>query len=125
MAYRDFLNYIEHEMSGELARNEPAEPVPGGRIPRRLKAFPIEPQVSLSPSDNGKDFVLTLAAGDRPGLLANVARLIHEHGASVLSARINTLGNRAEDVFVLTGENLSHPSGRLTLEKSLMESLRI
>jgi [protein-PII] uridylyltransferase len=125
VAYRDFLNYIEHELAGELSRHEPAASLPGGRISRRLKAFPIEPQVSLSPSDNGKDYVLTLTAGDRPGLLANVARLLHQHGASVLSARINTLGNRAEDVFVLSGENLGNTSARLTLEKSLLESLRI
>jgi [protein-PII] uridylyltransferase len=125
VAYRDFLNYIEHELAGELARHEPTAPAPTGRIPRRLKAFPLEPQVSLSPSDNGKDYVLTFTAGDRPGLLANVARLIHQHGANVLSARINTLGNRAEDVFVLAGENLDKTSARLALEQSLLESLRI
>ena len=125
VAYRDFLNYIEHELAGELARHEPSAPVPSGRISRRLRAFPIEPQVSLSPSDNGKDYVLTFTAGDRPGLLANVAHLLHHHGASVRSARINTLGNRAEDVFVLTGETLATPSARVALEKALLESLRI
>jgi len=125
VAYRDFLNYIEHELAGELSRHEPAAFIPTGRIPRRLKAFPIEPQVSLSPSDNGRDYVLTFTAGDRPGLLANVARQIHQHGASVLSARINTLGNRAEDVFVLTGEPLEKTSARLALEKALLESLKI
>ncbi len=125
IAYRDFLNYIEHELSGELKRQGPIAPAPTGRIARRLKAFPIEPQVSLSPSDNGRDYVLTLTVGDRPGLLANVARLIHQHGASVLSARINTLGNRAEDVFVLAGESLEKTSVRLALENALVESLRI
>ncbi len=125
VAYRDILNYIEHELAGELARHEPAENVPTGRIPRRLKAFPIEPQVCLSPSDSGKDYVLTFTAGDRPGLLANVARLIHQHGAGVRSARINTLGNRAEDVFVLSGEALNKNATRLALEKALLESLRI
>ena len=125
VAYRDFLNYIEHELAGELARHEPSAPVPGGRISRRLKAFPIAPQVSLSASDNGKDYVLTFTAGDRPGLLANVAHLLHQHGASVLSARINTLGNRAEDVFVLTGDRLNTASARVALESGLLESLRI
>lgn len=125
VAYRDFLNYIEHELSGELSRQGPIAPAPAGRISRRLKAFPIEPQISLSPSDNGRDYVLTLTVGDRPGLLANVAQLIHLHGASVLSARISTLGNRAEDVFVLTGESLEKTSVRLELENALVESLRI
>ncbi|MEW5789613.1 MAG: [protein-PII] uridylyltransferase [Pseudomonadota bacterium] len=125
VAYRDFLNYIEHELAAELGRHGPAEAVPPGRVARRLKAFPIEPQVSLSPSDNGRDYVLTLTAGDRPGLLANVARHIHQHGASVLSARINTLGNRAEDVFVLAGDDLNKAGARLALEQDLLESLRI
>ncbi len=125
VAYRDFLNYIEHELAEELARQESAIVPPSGRVSRRLKAFPIEPQVSLSPSDNGRDYVLTFTAGDRPGLLANVARLLHRHGANVLSARINTLGNRAEDVFVLAGENLRTASGRLVLEQSLLDTLRI
>ena len=125
VAYRDILNYIEHELAGDLARHAPADNFPIGRISRRLKAFPIEPQVSLSPSDGGKDFVLTLTAGDRPGLLAQVSNLIHQHGASVLSARINTLGNRAEDVFVLGGDSLNKNATRLALEKALVEFLRI
>ena len=124
-AYRDILNYIEHELTAELARHQPAISAPTGRLSRRLKAFPIEPQVSLSPSDNGHDYVLTLTAGDRAGLLARVARLIHQHGASVRSARINTLGNRAEDVFVLYGDCLEKTSVRLDLEQALVDILKI
>ncbi len=125
VAYRDFLNYIEHELAAELARQDAPPPAAGGKVARRLKAFPIEPQVSLSAGDNGRDFVLTFTAGDRPGLLAQVARLLHRHGANVLSARINTLGNRAEDVFVLGGENLRGAPARLALEQDLSESLRL
>lgn len=125
VAYRDFLNFIEHELAGELAQHHPAAAVPGGRIPRQLKAFPIEPQVNLSPSDNGKDYVLTFTTGDRPGLLANVAYVLHQHGASVTSARINTLGNRAEDVFVLTGDTLGQPASRLALEQAVLANLVI
>jgi [protein-PII] uridylyltransferase len=125
VAYRDFLNYIEHELTKELARHEPVAAIPAGRVSRRLRAFPIEPQVSLSPGDSGRDYVLTLTAGDRPALLANLARVLHEHGASVLSARINTLGNRAEDVFVLSGERLGKASNRLGLERALQDVLRV
>ena len=130
VAYRDFLNYIEHELATELTRHEPLGALPGGRLSRRLKAFPLEPEVSLAPSDNRRegalpDYVLTFTAGDRPGLLAHVAQVLHRHGASVLTARINTLGNRAEDVFVLEGEALQQSSTRLELEQALLGVLRV
>jgi [protein-PII] uridylyltransferase len=123
--YRDFLNYIEHELAAELTRHEPLSALPGGRLPRRLKAFPLEPEVSLAPSDNRRDYVLTFTAGDRPGLLAHVARVLHQHGASVITARINTLGNRAEDVFVIEGEALERASVRLELEQALLDVLKV
>jgi [protein-PII] uridylyltransferase len=128
--YRDFLNYIEHELAAELTRQDALGASPGGRLPRRLKAFPLEPEVSLAPSDNRRegalpDYVLTLTAGDRPGLLAQVALILHRHGASVLTARINTLGSRAEDVFVLEGEALERSSVRLELEQALSGVLRV
>ncbi len=123
--YRDFLNYIEHELAAELKRHEPLGALPGGRVPRRLKAFPLEPEVSLAPSDNRRDYVLTFTAGDRPGLLAHVAQVLHRHGASVLTARINTLGSRAEDVFVIEGESLERASVRLGLEQDLLGVLKV
>jgi [protein-PII] uridylyltransferase len=95
-----------------------------------LKAFPLEPEVNLAPSDNRRegalpDYVLTFTAGDRPGLLAQVAQVLHHSGASVVTARINTLGSRAEDVFVLEGEALERASARLELEQSLIGALRV
>jgi [protein-PII] uridylyltransferase len=128
--YRDFLNYIEHELAAELSRHTPLGALPAGRVPRRLKAFPLEPEVNLAPSDNRRegalpDYVLTFTAGDRPGLLAQVAQVLHRSGASVVTARINTLGSRAEDVFVLEGEALERATVRLELEQSLIGALRV
>ncbi len=128
--YRDFLNYIEHELAADLTRRDPLGTLPPGRLPRRLKAFPLEPEVTLAPSDNQQEgalpnYVLTFTAGDRPGLLAQAAQILHRHGASVITARINTLGNRAEDVFVIEGEALERASVRVELEKSLLGTLKI
>lgn len=125
VAYRDLLNYIEHELAADLAPQQKLARIPEGRLERRLKAFPLEPEISLTPSDNHKDFVLTFTAGDRPGLLAQVARILSEHETSVLTARINTLGQRAEDVFVLEGEVLDQPGKRLALEQALLGCLRV
>jgi len=125
IAYRDILSYIEHELQQELATPKTVEPLPNGRLPRQLKAFPLSPSVNLVRSEQGRSYVLSFTAGDRPGLLAKVARLLLEHDVNVASARINTLGHRAEDVFVLQGENLIEPSKRLALEKALLETLRL
>jgi [protein-PII] uridylyltransferase len=125
VAYRDFLNYIEHELTADLVQHAPLGMPPSGRIPRQLKAFPLEPEVNILASENGKDYLLSLIAGDRPGLLANVARVLNRHGANLLTARINTLGNRAEDVFVLEGESLQQNAVRLALEQDLLQVLRV
>ncbi len=125
VAYRDFLNYIEHELTADLTAHQPLGPPLKGRLARRLKAFPLEPEVSLTPSDNRRDYLLTFTAGDRPGLLAQVARVLTEHRASVITARISTLGQRAEDVFVLEGEALEKTGNRLALEKALIDTLKV
>ncbi len=127
VAYRDFLNYIEHELTAELLA-DPSRPLDipeAGRLPRRLKAFPLEPEIGLAASDSPRDYTLTLTAGDRPGLLARVAEVLCRHDISVLGARINTLGDRVEDVFVLRGESLANTGSRIALEQDLLAVLRI
>jgi [protein-PII] uridylyltransferase len=125
VAYRDILNYVEHELAAELERHEPLGPVPSGRIARQLRAFPLEPEINMVASENGKDYLLGITAGDRPGLLANIARILHTHGANLITARINTLGNRAEDVFVIEGESLRQNAVRLALERDLAQALSL
>ncbi|MCP5276884.1 MAG: [protein-PII] uridylyltransferase [Thiobacillus sp.] len=125
IAYRDILSYIEHELQQELAHPKEGEVLPNGRLPRQLKAFPLSPSLNLVRSEQGRSYLLSFTAGDRPGLLARVAQVLLEHDASVASARINTLGNRAEDVFVLQGEDLGDPVKRLALEKALLEVLSL
>ena len=38
----------------------------------------------------------------RPGLLARLARIFVEHGVELQAAKIQTLGERVEDVFFIT-----------------------
>lgn len=129
VAYRDILNYIEHELQLNLtqkpAQPTAAHPIPTGRLPRQLKAFPLSPSLSLVPSEHGRSHLLSFTAGDRPGLLANVAHVLSLHGINVISARINTLGNRAEDIFVIHGEALEQHARKLALEQDLLQTLRL
>jgi [protein-PII] uridylyltransferase len=62
--------------------------------------------------------VVEVNARDREGLLARLALAIHGEGLQVRSAHIATYGERAVDVFYLTGTD----GGRLSA--AAIESLR-
>jgi [protein-PII] uridylyltransferase len=52
-----------------------------------------------------------------------VARTLGQHGVSVHAAKVNTLGDRAEDVFLVSGEALARPRQVLQLEQQLLQEL--
>jgi [protein-PII] uridylyltransferase len=122
--YRDVIAYIEHELTEQLKRGGPLPPAVKGRISRRVRSFPITPEVSLRPDEKAAAFYLTLSAGDRPGLLSSVARVLVEYGISVLNAKINTLGERAEDSFVIVGDALRETRNIIRLEQDLIRELQ-
>jgi len=53
---------------------------------------------------------LTIETSDSPGLLIKIAKILHENGTSIYSARINTLGDRVEDTFEIEDMTLSSVS---------------
>lgn len=103
--YSDLIAHIEKELTARLSSAQPPEPPLEGRISRRLKHFPMAPQVSITPEGKSTRHVLSLITGDRPGLLSRVAHVLLQHDAILHSARVNTLGNRAEDTFIISGRS--------------------
>ena len=71
------------------------------RLTRQLKQLPIATEVTLRPVADSEDFELTVIASDRPGLLASIGHLFAELGINLSGARIATLGERVEDVFII------------------------
>lgn len=123
--YRDMINFIEFELAAALATDQPLQLPPQGRISRHLKHFPITPQVSIRPDDKDSDFILSIVAGDRPGLLARIAKVLADYRLNVRSAKIMTLGGRAEDSFQVSGAALKDDKTALALEAALITALRI
>lgn len=121
-AYRDMMNYIEYELAIQLASDTPPAAPHSGRISRQLKHFPIAPQVSIAKDEKGRH-ILSVVAGDRPGLLARIAYLLAQHQINLHSARINTLGARAEDTFWISGNALEKTEGINKLCDSLRQQL--
>jgi [protein-PII] uridylyltransferase len=123
--YRDLMAYIEHELSEQLKRDGPLPPPTKGRVSRRVRSFPITPEVSVRPDERGRSFYLNFTAGDRPGLLSSVARVLVEYGIEVQTAKINTLGERAEDTFVIRGDALRETRNIIRLESDLIRALQL
>ncbi len=124
-SYRETVQYIEYELVRALASPEPLKAPDVGRISRQLRHFPLTPEVQIFPDDKGTHFILEIVAGDRPGLLARIAYVLAQANIDVVSARINTLGERAEDVFLIGGAKLHDEQALLRLETALYEQLRI
>jgi [protein-PII] uridylyltransferase len=124
-AYRETIQLIEYELTRALTNPGPLEPPGEGRISRQLRHFPLTPEIRIFPDDKGTHFILEVIAGDRPGLLARIAWILAKANINVASARINTLGERAEDVFLIDGARLHDEQAMLRLETALYEQLKV
>jgi len=123
--YRDMISLIEKELADELESQTPLGPPRSGRVSRRVRHFPISPVVDIRPDERGAYQVLSIVASDRPGLLYGVARTLGNYHINLHSAKVNTLGDRAEDVFLISGQSLADPKSVLRLEQSLLQVLQL
>ena len=103
--YRDLLNYIEYELTKKLLSTDAPETPLQGRISRQVKHMPIASSININPENNSKNHVLEIIAGDRPGLLSTLAHTFLQQGVHLQTAKINTLGKRAEDTFLISGKD--------------------
>lgn len=122
--YRDLISYIEYEL-GERLRLQKSLPAPvKPRLNRQLRHFPISPEVNIQSDEKGTYQILSVICGDRPGVLSRIARVLAAYDISLHTAKVNTLGSRAEDIFLITGAALESAKTVLKLENALVEQLR-
>ena len=123
MAYRDVTQLVEHALFEALTDNKPLAVPPLGKASRQQRHFPIAPVIEITGDEQRQRFVLEIVAADRTGLLARIAEVLSKRGVSIQTARVNTLGARAEDVFVVSGGRLAEESTRIELETELAEAI--
>jgi [protein-PII] uridylyltransferase len=70
---------------------------------RQIEAFDLTPQINIDNELSDQATVIEVSGLDRPGLLYALVRQLFNLNVSVQAARVATFGERAVDVFYVTG----------------------
>ncbi|MDQ1812287.1 [protein-PII] uridylyltransferase [Massilia sp. CCM 9210] len=124
-SYRDIINLIEHEICELLTSQAPLPAPTRGRLSRLSRTFPLTPTVDLRPDERGQYYLLSIAANDRTGLLYAIANVLTRYRINLHTAKIMTLGERVEDVFLVDGAVLNNARNQIQLETDLLDALRV
>jgi [protein-PII] uridylyltransferase len=124
-AYRDMAGLIEHDITEQLKQLPPLPAPVGGRLSRQVRHFPVTPEVDIRADERGSQYLMSISAADRPGLLYAIARVLGQHGITLHTAKIATLGERVEDVFLISGKELAHTATLIRLEQDLLAVLQV
>ena len=117
---------IGHKIRASLA--ETALKTVSRHTPRTVKAFTIPTTVRFSSDESGGLTILEVTTADRPGLLARLGSILSGREVSIQGAKIQTLGERVEDIFFLadaSGGPLHDAQLLSELEQELTEALGI
>jgi len=93
---------IEQAIWGSMQRAADSKFAVSRRAPRQARMFNTTTQITLTVDERNQRSVLELTAGDRPGLLCDVGKVLMEESVKLHAAQIMTVGERAEDVFYVT-----------------------
>ena len=124
-SYRDIISLIEHEICQLLTSQGPLPAPARGRLSRLSRTFPITPTVDLRLDERGQYYLLSISAADRTGLLYSIANVLARYRINLHTAKIMTLGERVEDVFLVDGAVLNNSRNQIQLETDLLEALKV
>jgi len=74
------------------------------RAPRKVRLFSTKTTVGFDQDLAGRHTIMDLVAADRPGLLSTIGRIFIELQIDILTAKIMTIGERAEDAFYIVDD---------------------
>lgn len=118
------IKRLEQTLLKELDTDHSSSEIRETRTPRQLKQFPVKTQTSLS-NESGQS-VLEVITADRAGLLATIAEMFVKNNFILKSAKITTLGERVEDLFVIEnidGTTVEDDAASEQLQRDIRETI--
>jgi [protein-PII] uridylyltransferase len=120
------LAYIKEYLRNTLSSEAGQSDIPARRTPRKMKSFSIPTETCMSIDEIKNVSVLEVSTPDRPGLLARVGRIFVSFNIELQAAKIQTLGERVEDVFFITDDRqqaLTDPQLCNALQRTICDEL--
>src|SRR6187399_450049 len=90
----------------------------------RIKAFAVEPQVTINNQWSNRYTVIEVTGLDRPGLLYELTATLSKLSLNITSAHVATFGERVVDVFYVTdllGAKIASPTREMAIKRSLLQ----
>jgi [protein-PII] uridylyltransferase len=113
---------IEKALSGTLRLPEVVARRSAGK--GRLKAFAVEPEVTVNNQWSNRYTVIEVAGLDRPGLLYELTATLSKLSLNITSAHVATFGERVVDVFYVTdllGAKIVSPTREAAIKRALLQ----
>jgi len=120
------LKFIKEQLTECLSGSPGAPQIVQRRTPRRVRSFSVPTETSLAVDEIKHVSVLEVSSPDRPGLLARIGKVFVAFDVELQAAKIQTLGERVEDVFFITDarhQPITDPALCQALEEAIRREL--
>jgi [protein-PII] uridylyltransferase len=90
----------------------------------RIRAFAIEPEVTINNQWSNRYTVIEVTGLDRPGLLYELTATLSKLSLNITSAHVATFGERVVDVFYVTdllGAKIASPTREVAIKRALLQ----
>ncbi len=120
------MEEINQTLKRYVSAEEAIKPSSKHQLSRKQRQFTRSTNTTLRNLENQPYSVLEVLCPDRPGLLAKVASIFVEMGIRLHNAKITTLGENVEDVFIISDQNneaINVPTVREKLQEAICKQL--
>ena len=105
VSYEGLFKFIEKELTSRLEDETESKAIKISERSRQATHHIFDTKISIVQIEQSPIYQLEVITDDRNGLLSLISEQLSKEEISINHAKINTLGSRAEDTFLITHKN--------------------